>query len=218
MEMLLIKVIEPLSVLVALLGVLVTAVAAIGSGAFKRLEFGPLKIEGVPQETAKAKELVAALRGQNREDEQIPFETEQLASYYSQVLTQSKTSFWFSLVFASLGFLVIIAAALMYSQDRQGSTVASFTAGVIIDAVAALFFVQSKNAQRAMGEFFDKLRNDRLKTESRTMCESIQDHHAKDYLRVQLALYYSGLEDHKTIAAGIFEFRQKILENDTPAC
>jgi len=207
----LLRFIEPLSVAVAVLGVVVSLLAAIRAGALKRVAFGPLSIEGAPEEVAKAKELIASLR--ERRGDAIPFETEQLANYYAQVLAQSKVSFWFSLVFASLGFLVIIAAALLYSQERTGSTIASFSAGAIIDAVAALFFVQSKNAQRAMGEFFDKLRKDRMQAEARAMCESIQDAHTKDALRVQLALYYSGIDDHKAISAAVLEAKQSVVQS-----
>ena len=100
-----------------------------------------------------------------------------------------------------LGFLVIVASALMYSQDRQGTTIASFVAGTIIDAVAALFFVQSKNAQKALAEFFDKLRKDRQQAESRALCESVGNPDARDALRIQLALYYACVEQSHTVAA-----------------
>lgn len=66
-------------------------------------------------------------------------------------------------------------AVFMYSSETVGTTVAQFSAGTIMDAVAALFFVQSRNAQKSMGEFFDKLRRDRNHFESRKLCESIDD-------------------------------------------
>jgi hypothetical protein len=196
----LVQLLEPLSALIAGLAVIVTLFAAFRSGAIKRLVVGPLTLER-GEEVDQARALIEAV--QHRPSEPIPYETEQLARYYGQVLAQSKMSFWFSLVFASLGFMVIIAAALLYSAERQGATVASFLAGVVIDAVAGLFFVQSKDAQRSMAEFFDKLRKDRQQADSRSLCESIEDSKLKDALRLQLALYYAGVDGHEAVAGSI---------------
>jgi len=195
-----IKLLEPLSALIAGLAVLVTLIAAFRSGAIKRLVIGPLTLER-GEEIDQARALIAAV--QHQAAEPVPYETEQLAQYYGQVLAQSKMSFWFSLVFASLGFMVIIAAALLYSADRQGATVASFLAGVVIDAVAGLFFVQSKDAQRSMAEFFDKLRKDRQQADSRALCEGIENPTLKDALRLQLALYYAGVDGHQAVATAL---------------
>jgi hypothetical protein len=74
-----------------------------------------------------------------------------------------------------------------------------------MDAVAGLFFVQSKNAQKSMGEFFDKLRKDRAQVESRALCEALTTPEAKDSLRVHLALFYAGVEGHESIAKSISE-------------
>lgn len=195
---------EPLSALIAGLAVLVTLFAAFRAGAIKRLVLGPFTIER-GEEIDQARALIAEV--QHQASERVPYETEQLARYYGQVLAQSKMSFWFSLVFASLGFMVIIAAALLYSADRQGATVASFLAGVVIDAVAGLFFVQSKDAQRSMAEFFDKLRKDRQQSDSRVLCDGIEDPTLKDALRVQLALYYAGVDGHQAIATALLGAR-----------
>lgn len=74
-----------------------------------------------------------------------------------------------------------------------------------MDAVAALFFVQSKSAQASMGDFFDKLRRDRQQVESRKLCEIISDAKAKDALRIQLALHYAELPNSDEVAKSIFQ-------------
>jgi heme A synthase len=184
------------SVAIALASILV----AMRAGFLKRVRFGGFEFEGTERETKATQQVVdEALRGVDT----LPFESEQLARYYSQVLSQSRVSFWFSLIFASLGFAVIIGAAMLYSDKRNGSTIASFLAGVIIDAVAALFFVQSREAQKAMAEFFNKLRTDRESLESRKLCEIIGDPRAKDALRIHLALHLAGVSDHRAIADSI---------------
>lgn len=142
--------------------------------------------------------------------EPVPFEVEQLTKYYSQILAQSKISFWFSLVFASLGFVAILVAAFFYTDAKQGTTIAQFVAGTIMEAVASLFFVQSRNAQKSMGEFFDKLRNDRLHMESRKLCDAISSSAMKDALKLNLSLHYAGIVSPDTIAKQISD---SLLQN-----
>lgn len=176
---------------------------AFKSGVLRKIKFGGIELEASPKEKDEARALIDVIS--RPEKEPVPFETEQLAQYYSQVLAQSKISFWFSLIFASMGFMVIVVAGFMYSSTASGATVAQFIAGIVMDAVAALFFVQSKNAQASMGEFFDKLRRDRQQVESRKLCEIISDAKAKDALRIQLALHYAELPNSDEVAKSIFQ-------------
>lgn len=189
---------------IATLGViaaLVTVIAAFRSGVLRSIEFGSLKIQASEREIQQAKEIISSVTAPGAE--KVPFETEQLANYYAQVLAQSKTSFWFSLVFASIGFLIIVLAAFMHADAESGSTIARFIAGGVVDAVAALFFVQSKRAQESMADFFDKLRRDRNHVEARNLCENLETKEAKDALRLRLALHYAEVEAPDSIAESI---------------
>lgn len=47
---------------------------------------------------------------------------------FGSLVSQSKISFWFSLVFASVGFLLIVLAVFLYSGESFGATVAQFAA------------------------------------------------------------------------------------------
>src|ERR1035441_1929553 len=94
-------------------------VAALRSGLLRRIRLGAFEIEAGPREKQQAKALIEAVA---RPRENVPFETEQLAQYYSQVLAHSRISFWFSLIFASLGFVVIVVASFMYSTTNSGAT------------------------------------------------------------------------------------------------
>jgi hypothetical protein len=198
----LVKISETLIPITAVAAALVSVIGAFRAGILKKIVFGPISLEASSKEVSETKALIEAVAAPT---EAVPFETEQLARYYAQVLAQAKISFWFSLVFASLGFLVIVSSALMYADSRLGSTVASFTAGVIMDAVAALFFVQSRNAQTSMSQFFDKLRRDRQQAESRKLLEDVSNDAAKDALRIQLALHYAEVEGSKEIAKSIVD-------------
>lgn len=181
---------------------LLVVIAAFRSGALSRIKFGSFEVVASKQERQDAEALVRSITSASKD---LPFETEQLAKYYAQVLAQSKTSFWFSLIFASIGFMVIVYAVFAYTSSNLGTSVVQLTAGLVIDAVAALFFVQSKDAQKSMGDFFDKLRKDRQQVESRALCDSITDKKAQDALRVQLALYYAGLPDYHVLSKDIVE-------------
>lgn len=190
-------------VVVGLIAVLFSIVAAIRSGALKSIRLGSFEIQAATKEVEQAREIIRTITAPD--SERVPFETEQLANYYAQVLGQSKTSFWFSLVFASIGFLIIVLAAFLHADADSGSTVARFVAGGIVDAVAALFFVQSKRAQESMAEFFDKLRRDRNHLEARKLCESLEATEARDALRVRLALHYAEVNAPDSISESIMK-------------
>lgn len=197
-----------ITVTVAIAGALLSISGAFRSGIFKRIRLGSLEFEASDKDYLIFKEGLSAQAGKDQKE--IPFEIEQLANYYSQILSQSKISFWFSLIFASLGFATIVAAAFLYTETNGTATIAQFIAGLIMDTVAGLFFVQSRNAQKSMGEFFDKLRSDRLHMESRSLSESIESREARDALRLHLALHYAGVGEANGIAKHITE---KCLSN-----
>lgn len=191
--------IASISVIIALLSL----VGALKSGVLKRIRFGSFELEATAQERKQAKEIVDKIKTSIKDD--LPFETEQLAQYYAQILAQSKISFWFSLVFASLGFVVIILAGFLHQDGNLQATFVQVFAGVVMDAISALFFVQSKNAQKSMGEFFDKLRRDRQQLEARKLCEGISNQIGKDAIKMQLALHYAELPEAASVAQGILD-------------
>ncbi|MBD9425703.1 hypothetical protein IB232_10265 [Pseudomonas sp. PDM15] len=191
------------SVAVAFAAVAFSVLAALRSGALRTVRFGPLEIEAAAKGVAEAREIVKSIS--SPDSQKLPFETEQLANYYAQVLGQSKVSFWFSLVFASVGFLIIVLAAFMHANAESSSTIARFIAGGIVDAVAALFFVQSKRAQESMADFFDKLRRDRNHMEARKLCEGLEAKEARDALKVRLALHYAEVASPDSIAESIIK-------------
>jgi hypothetical protein len=121
-----------------------------------------------------------------------------LKEYHAQGLAQSKISFWFSLIFASLGFLVIVTAIFTIERQTplasQGRTLITLIAGTIIDAVSALFFVQSNKARQLMVDFFDRLRNDRKLDESLRLAAGISDPILQNRLHSLLALNFAEIK------------------------
>lgn len=198
-----IEVVQIVAVAVAISLTAMVLVGAMKSGILRRIRFGAFEIEASAKEKDEARALISAVAMPDREP--VPFETEQLAQYYAQVLAQSKISFWFSLVAASLGFSVIIIAVFINSGASAGATAAQIIAGLTMDAVAGLFFVQSKAAQTSMGEFFDKLRRDRQQVESRKLCDSISDNRARDAIKVHLTLHYASIGGADSISDAIIK-------------
>lgn len=123
-------------------------------------------------------------------------------SYHAQGLAQAKTSFYVSLVFASLGFAIILAGVVIAILAPSGvaetrAAVVSVISGVITDATAALFFVQTNRARAHMSTLFDSLREDRkLEREyfkALDLVEAIGNPEARDAHRAALARHFVGL-------------------------
>jgi hypothetical protein len=128
--------------------------------------------------------------------------------YHFQGLAQAKISFWFSLIFAAIGF-AIICIGLLTSISEDGislgdaKTLVPLISGTIIDAVAALFFVQSNKARELMTEFFDRLRMDRKFEESLKLANDIPDPHMKIKIKIILSLHFAEIEVSDEFLAAI---------------
>lgn len=124
-----------------------------------------------------------------------------LKEYHAQGLAQSRMSFWFSLIFASIGFAVIALSIVIFLQqsrdasagwlDTAGKPIFALVAGTIIDAVAGLFFVQSNKSRQLMVEFFDKLRVDRKLDEALRLASSVEDTKTASHLKALLSLNFA---------------------------
>lgn len=152
-----------------------------------------------PQIRAKALELIEK-RPLEVRGGALTYDTAKFDEYHSQSLGQAQISFWFSLVFAAIGFLVIGASVFLY---KEKTSYPGIVAGTIVEAVAGLFFQQSNRARKLMSEFFEKLRADRRLDESLKLCDAIDNKFMRNALKVKLSLDFSGLEDSHNIAKDI---------------
>lgn len=130
-----------------------------------------------------------------------------MQQYHAQGLAQAKASFWFSLIFASIGFTVIIVSLLTMDNSAaltdQGRTLIGLVSGTIIDAVSTLFFIQSNKARHLMTEFFDKLRIDRKFDESLLLSDNIPDTSIQSRLKVLMALNFAGVSPPESVVREI---------------
>lgn len=122
------------------------------------------------------------------------FEVKALATYYNRALSRATISFWFSIIFATIGFGVIVFALLSHDPTDLYATILKVVSGTVIDAVSSLFFFQSTNAQKQMGDFFEKLRLDRLISDARAMIGEVENAERRDQLRAQLVLKFAGID------------------------
>jgi len=113
-----------------------------------------------------------------------------LKRYHDISLTQSRASHWFSLLFASLGFFVIVMPVVRNAQDVQ---LLPLVSGGVIEAVASLFFVQSNRATRLMVDSFDRLRTDRKLEKALDLAQEIHDRDVQSRLKALLALDFAGV-------------------------
>ncbi|BCT67320.1 hypothetical protein [Nitrosospira sp. NRS527] len=131
---------------------------------------------------------------------QLTYDVNKFDDYHQQSINQSRISFWFSLAFASIGFILIATSVFAYS-DKSGYL--GVVAGTIIDVVSGLFFYQSHKARQLMSDFFDKLRSDRKLEESLKLCETIDSAQMRNALKLKLSLFFSGLDNTDQIALEI---------------
>jgi hypothetical protein len=166
-------------------------------------------------ETVRQHESVTFTGQENTNELKRSLEEEKYAlflQYHSQGLSQSQISFWFSLVFAAIGFAIIVMGILSVQKDisiwNQGKAFITLISGVIIDAVSALFFVQSNKARQLMIEFFDKLRTDRKFEESLKLANEIPDDTLKSRLKIALAMNFAEIVSNDVLLAQILQVDQ----------
>ncbi|XCN74744.1 MAG: hypothetical protein Q3M24_08375 [Candidatus Electrothrix aestuarii] len=126
------------------------------------------------------------------EIEKLAITAANVDEYHQQSISQSRISFWFSLVLATLGFVIIATSVFTFSDKAN---YVGIVAGTIVDAVAALFFHQTNRARALMADFFDRLRTDRKLEESLKLCNATSNSVLQDALRVRLALHFSGIDN-----------------------
>lgn len=207
------NIISYVSLALGVLGALTAIYWLAKSGTATKIKLGSFAIETKPNDQKTYSELIESVKKGGSED--LPFEIEQLAKYYTQILHQTKISFWFSLVFATLGFSILLIIIFGNSDLNSNKTIISFISTTIIEAVSVLFFSRSNKAQKEMEQFFNKLRNDRQQGEARKLADSIENPMLKDILKIQLALNYSEIEnDTSAINEAIKEATKKTLGNE----
>lgn len=153
-------------------------------------------------------------------------QTALMREYHTQGLSQSRISFWFSLIFASLGFAIIALAVGIFMEhesnpnagwlDTAGKPIFTLISGTIIDAVSALFFVQSNKARQLMTDFFDKLRIDRKLDEALQLMAQIPDQVIQSRVKAIVALTFSEVIMNESVLTAMLSASEKGQMSVTP--
>ncbi|HEY0018554.1 MAG TPA: hypothetical protein VGC13_19760 [Longimicrobium sp.] len=120
----------------------------------------------------------------------------QVFQYYKHILRQAQVSFLFSIAAATLGFgiIVVVGIIIPLMDPAQGDfRYSGIISGLIIDAVALLFFSRLNQAQKAMTEFFEKLRLDRRVSDALRLCDLVANPDVRSQLQYDLCLHFAGI-------------------------
>jgi len=120
------------------------------------------------------------------------FIEELVNSYHQQALSQARVQFWFSVVAATVGFLYILYAATAFSADNW-LTILKTLPGVVIDAVALMFFRQAEQTRERATELYDRLRSDSQAVMAKELLATINDDKVRSVAQAQIALHLSGV-------------------------
>ena len=119
---------------------------------------------------------------------------EQLVNnYHEQALNQARVQFWFSVIAATIGFCWILYTGASIQPEKWVTASKTFP-GVVMDAVAFLFFKQAAETRQRATELYDRLRGDKKLSEASAIVASIEDARLRGAVKAQLALHMSGLE------------------------
>lgn len=112
--------------------------------------------------------------------------------YHTQALHQAKVQFWFSVGAAVVGFVLIVYMVAGASGSSNLELLTRTLPGLIIDAVAALFFKQANETRQRATALYDRLRADSQTNKALALVESIPDSRMQSILKGQLALRMAG--------------------------
>lgn len=155
-----------------------TSSGEVNSGEFQRVlsELDRLRREQADQEIASVEVLIQ--------------------SHQKQALAQASIQFWFSVFAATLGFGLIIGSAIYsFGVSDSSTAVIRSVPGIVIEAVAALFFKQATETRQRATDFYDRLRNDSNKDEAIALASKIEDVTLRSAVQAEIALH---LADHKS--------------------
>jgi hypothetical protein len=116
-----------------------------------------------------------------------------ISGYHEQALSQARAQFWFSVVAATAGFIWILYAATDIRPDNIASVLKT-TPGVVMDAVAFLFFRQASETRQRATDLYDRLRQDKQAAASVELVSSIEDNRVRSAVKAQIALHMAGLD------------------------
>lgn len=159
----------------------------------KHLPGGVQTPEGIKEAVSQNLKVVGDLIINNQKTDDSILVQDLVTGYHRQALSQARVQFWFSVAAATAGFIFIIDSAHGTSFDNLESTL-KILPGVVIDAVALLFFRQAEQTRERATALYDRLRTDNQLRNAKGLVESIDDAQIKSAVKAQIALHMAGLK------------------------
>jgi hypothetical protein len=135
-----------------------------------------------------------------------------VTNYHQQALSQARVQFWFSVMAATIGFLYIMYAAST-ADSSNPATYTKILPGVVIEAVAALFFRQAEQTRQRATELYDRLRKGRQMVRAESVVETIEDIRIRSAVKAQIALHMVGLVPKEI---DLQSFLSKVATTESP--
>lgn len=168
------------------------------------------------EDVARLSAEVRTLAAQTRTDRR---NTALLGEYHSQTLAQSQLAFRVSLVFASLGFVLIAATVFVAiiggNAAADDGTIISLVGGTIIEAVAGLFFALANQTSTKMAGFFDSARADRSLEEALALADTVPDPAVQSRLKTVLALRLAAAQASDDVVRSIMAEDRPDVDGDS---
>jgi gas vesicle protein len=118
-------------------------------------------------------------------------------SYHDQALGQAMVQFRVSVTAAVIGFALIIYGGFMQITSSSSTTtevILGILPGVVIDAVAYLFFQQAERTRTRATELYDRLRADQRDRQALEIADGIADSKLRSFVYAQMSLHIVGLK------------------------
>lgn len=152
-------------------------------------------VEKISADTPRSEilQLVASLQALTKSQPEAAAVEGLISGYHEQALAQAQAQFWFSVAAATTGFAWILYAGTDIKPDNLLSVMKTFP-GVVMDAVAFLFFKQASETRQRATDLYDRLRRDRQTANSVALVSSIEDFRVRSAVKAQMALHMAGLQ------------------------
>ena len=157
-----------------------TIYGAVKRGIRKKIKFFDLVMEVHINDKNNIPGIIAATP--KKDKEVTTFEVAQSEKLHNLFYYQSQVSYWLSVIFTVVGFLIVVLNIRNVEMLYQ-KYAASY---IICQAISLLFFSQSNRAQNKMMECFKKLGEEKDKADARLIVETYNDGPFKDLARFQI--------------------------------
>ena len=147
-----------------------------------------------------------------QDDKELKVIESLITSYHEQALQQSKIQFWFSVIAATVGFILITYMVITSSTITSLDFLLKNLPGIAVEVVAGLFFSQARETRKRATDLYDRLRTDKQQAKAISITNTIDDTKLKSAVLAQISLHMSGLTKTSVDSTSVIS---EVLKLDT---